>query len=39
MTKREIVLKISNDTGMIQEDVTDVVQKFLDYLTEVPIAK
>jgi nucleoid DNA-binding protein len=34
MTKREIVVKISIDTGMIQEVVTDVVQKCLDYLTE-----
>jgi nucleoid DNA-binding protein len=34
MTKREIVVKISNDTGMIQQVVTDVVQKCLDYLTE-----
>ena len=34
MTKREIVVKISNDTGLIQEVVTDVVQKCLDYLTE-----
>lgn len=34
MTKRELVVRISKETGIIQEDVQTVVQKFLDYITE-----
>ena len=34
MTKRDIVVRISNDTGLIQQDVLTVVQKTLDYITE-----
>ena len=30
MTKRDIVLRISNDTGLVQQQVLDVVQKTLD---------
>lgn len=34
MTKRELVVRISKDTGLIQEDVYTVIQKTLDYVTE-----
>lgn len=34
MTKRDLVLKISQETGIIQEDVFTVLQKTLDYITE-----
>jgi nucleoid DNA-binding protein len=34
MTKRDLVIRISNDTSMIQQDVMVVVQKTLDYITE-----
>jgi nucleoid DNA-binding protein len=34
VTKRELVVRISNDTGLIQQDVMAVVQKTLDYITE-----
>jgi nucleoid DNA-binding protein len=38
MTKRDLVIRISNDTGLIQQDVLTVVQKTLDYITEAMIA-
>ncbi len=34
VTKRDLVIRISNDTGLIQQDVMAVVQKTLDYITE-----
>ncbi|MEM1060336.1 MAG: HU family DNA-binding protein [Verrucomicrobiota bacterium] len=34
LTKRDLVIRISNETGMVQQDVLDVIQKTLDYLTE-----
>jgi nucleoid DNA-binding protein len=34
MTKRELVVRISKETGIIQEDVYTVIQKTLDYITE-----
>ena len=34
MTKRELVVRISKETGLIQEDVYTVIQKALDYVTE-----
>ena len=34
MTKREIVLNISNETGLVQNEVYDVVQKTLDQIIE-----
>jgi nucleoid DNA-binding protein len=34
MTKRELAVRISKETGMIQEDVMVIVQKILDYITE-----
>lgn len=34
LTKREIVLNISNETGMVQHEVFDVVQKTLDQIVE-----
>jgi nucleoid DNA-binding protein len=39
MTKRDIVIRISNDTGLIQQDVLTVVQKTLDLITEAMIAR
>lgn len=37
MTKRDLVIRISNDTGLIQQDVLKVVQKTLDYITDAMI--
>jgi nucleoid DNA-binding protein len=34
LTKRDLVVRISNETGMVQQDVLNIVQKTLDYLTE-----
>ncbi len=34
MTKRDLVVRISKETGMIQEDVQAVLQKTLDYIAE-----
>ena len=34
MTKRDLVVRISNETGLIQQDVLIVVQKTLDYISE-----
>jgi nucleoid DNA-binding protein len=34
MTKRELVVRISKETGIIQEDVYTVIQKSLDYITD-----
>ncbi len=34
MTKRELVVRISKETGIIQEDVHAIIQKTLDYITE-----
>ena len=34
VTKRELVVKISNETGLTQQQVFDVVQKTLDSITE-----
>lgn len=34
MTKRDLVVRISNETNLIQQDVLIVVQKTLDYITE-----
>ena len=34
MTKRDLVIRISNETGLIQQNVLDVVQKTLDYISE-----
>ncbi len=34
MTKRDMVVRISDDTGMIQADVLEVVQRMLDGLSE-----
>jgi len=33
-TKRELVVRIANETGLIQQDVHDVIQKTLDYIIE-----
>ncbi len=34
LTKRDLVLRISAETGFNQQDVLEVVQKTLDYITE-----
>ena len=34
MTKRELVVRISTETGIIQQDVQAVIQKTLDHITE-----
>ncbi|MFM8470492.1 MAG: HU family DNA-binding protein [Limisphaerales bacterium] len=34
MTKRDIVLRISSETGIVQQQVLDVVQRTLDHITE-----
>ena len=34
LTKRELVMRISEETGLIQTQVFDVVQKTLDYIAE-----
>jgi nucleoid DNA-binding protein len=34
MTKRDLVVRISRETGVIQQDVMTVIQKTLDYITE-----
>ena len=37
MTKRDLVLRISEETGLNQEDVMDIVQRTLDYIAEAVI--
>ncbi len=34
LTKRDLVVKISNETGLVQHQVFDVVQKTLDHITD-----
>jgi nucleoid DNA-binding protein len=34
MTKRELVVRIAEETGLIQQNVFEVVQKTLDYIIE-----
>lgn len=34
MTKRDLVIRISGETGVVQQHVLDVVQKTLDYIAE-----
>ena len=34
MTKRDLVLRISEETGLVQQQVLTVIQKTLDYVTE-----
>jgi len=34
LTKRDLVIRISNETGLVQQQVLDVVQKTLDYVAE-----
>ncbi len=34
LTKRDLVVRISNETGLVQQEVFDVVQKTLDYITD-----
>jgi nucleoid DNA-binding protein len=34
MTKRDLVMRIADETGLIQQDVYAVIQKTLDYIIE-----
>ena len=34
MTKRDLVVRISDETGLVQQSVLDIVQKTLDYIAE-----
>jgi nucleoid DNA-binding protein len=34
LTKRDLVMRISKETGLVQQDVFDVLQKTLDYITD-----
>ncbi len=34
LTKRDLVVKISNDTGLVQHDVLEVIQRTLDHITD-----
>ncbi len=34
MTKRDLVMRISEETGLVQQQVLDVVQKTLDYIAQ-----
>src|ERR1044071_7864391 len=34
LTKRDLVIRISSETGLIQQQVLDVVQKTVDYIAE-----
>src|SRR5216683_6722298 len=34
LTKRDLVMRISSETGLVQQQVLDVVQKTLDYIAE-----
>lgn len=34
LTKRDLVTRISNESGLVQQQVLDVVQKTLDYIAE-----
>lgn len=34
MTKRDLVMRIADETGLIQQDVYAVIQKSLDYIIE-----
>ena len=34
MTKRDLVVRISNETGLVQQQVLTVIQKTLDYVIE-----
>lgn len=34
LTKRDLVVRISNETELVQQDVFNVIQKTLDYITD-----
>lgn len=34
LTKRDLVVRISNETGLAQQEVFDVIQKTLDHITD-----
>ena len=34
LTKRDLVVKISNETGLVQHQVLDVIQRTLDHVTD-----
>lgn len=35
LTKRDLVIRISEDTGLVQQDVLQVIQKTLDHISKV----
>jgi nucleoid DNA-binding protein len=39
MTKRDLVIKISEETGQVQQKVMDVVQRTLDHISEAVAAR
>ncbi len=34
MTKKDLAIRIANETGMVQADVLGIIQKTLDYITD-----
>lgn len=34
LTKRDLVMRISKETGLVQQDVFEVIQRTLDYITD-----
>src|SRR6266496_2390980 len=34
LTKRDLVTRISNETGLVQQQILEIVQKTLDYISE-----
>ena len=34
LTKRDLIVRISNETGLVQAQVADVIQKTMDYIVE-----
>ncbi len=34
MTKRDLVVRISAETGLVQQDVLEIIQKVFDYISE-----
>ena len=34
LTKRDLVIRISNETGIVQQNVLNIIQRTLDYLVE-----
>ena len=34
LTKRDLIVRISNETGLVQTQVSEVIQKTMDYIVE-----